>query len=331
MESVTLRTGALLFFFSAVGFAAVTSVELVDRSDVLDGASFGSAGPYERIIAKVHFAVDPKVQANRIIADIDLAPRNEEGKVEFSADLFVLKPRDSAKGNGTALFEISNRGGRGLLATFDFATKSDYGDQFLLQRGFTLVWVGWEFDVPPTDAPPAEELLRLYAPIATRDGQPITGLVRSEWTGDRRVSTIPLGDRNQIGYPVADPHAVENRMLVRDTVVGERREIPRDKWSFSDSRHVTMADGFEQGKIYEVIYRAKDPVVVGWGRRRFVTRFRSSSTARWRRCWAINTITSSARSGSGFPKVGAFCGRFCMTVSIRMRRIGGCLTVCGQR
>jgi hypothetical protein len=229
-------------------FAAVTSVELVDRSDYLNG-------PWEKIVAKVHFAVDPKSPANRIIADIDLAPRNEHGLVEFSADLYVLKPRDSAKSNGTALVEISNRGGKGLSGTFDMA-----GDNFLLEHGFTLVWVGWEFDVPRTG-----DLLRLYAPIATENGKPITGLVRSEWEGDKRVTTIPLGDRNQIGYPAADPNSTENRLLVRDTVAGERRIIPRNKWKFADSTHVTMDDGFEPGKIYEVIYLAKDPVVVGLG------------------------------------------------------------------
>ena len=128
-----------------------------------------------------------------------------------------MKPRDSAKGNGTALFEISNRGGKALLGTFQA------GDNFLLEHGFTLVWVGWEFDVPP-----GKELLRLYAPVATNNGQPIFGMVRSEWEGDKRVTTISLGDRDQIGYAVADPNYAENRLLVRDTVNGERRTIARE-------------------------------------------------------------------------------------------------------
>jgi hypothetical protein len=233
--------------FAGASFGAVTSVELVDRTDY-------PGGPFEHIVAKVHFAIDPKLPANRIIADIDLAPRNEQGLVEFSADLDVLKPRDSAKGNGTALFEISNRGGKGLLNTFQL------GDNFLLDHGFTLVWVGWEFDVPSD-----KDLLRLYAPVATNNGHPILGLVRSEWEGDKRVTTISLGDRSQIGYPVADPNYAENKLLVRATVDGERRTIPRSKWTFSDPRHVAMEDGFEPGKIYEVIYQAKDPVLAGLG------------------------------------------------------------------
>ena len=261
------RTSAVALLFACACFGAVTRVDVLDRTDVLDGAPFGAAGAYERIVAKAHFAVDPKLGPNRIIADIDLGPRNADGKVEFSADLYILKPRDASKGNGTALIEISNRGGKGLLSMFDLAsgsqdprTAAEFGDNFLLDQGFTLVWIGWEFDVPPSP-----KLLHLYAPIATNHGQPIFGLVRSEWEGDKLVTTIPLGDRSQIGYPVADPDAPENRMFVRDTALGERRPIARSKWRFADTTHVTMDDGFEPGKIYEVIYKAKDPVLVGLG------------------------------------------------------------------
>src|ERR1700736_6249359 len=178
-----LRRAVLnLLLLSATSFAALTRIELVERTDVLDGAPQGQAGGYERIVAKAHFAVDPKLPANRVIADIDLAPRNAEGLVEFSADLYLLKPRDSAKGNGTALVEISNRGGKGLLTMFDYAAAStdphmaqEFGDGFLLQQGFTLVWVGWEFDLPS-----AAKYLRLEAPMATDNGKPISGMVNSE-------------------------------------------------------------------------------------------------------------------------------------------------------
>ena len=261
------RVSILTLVVAWASFAAVTRIEVMERADVLDGASFGSVGPYERISAKAFFAVDPKLAPNRIIADIDLAPRTPDGKVEFSADLYILKPRDSAKGNGTALLEISNRGGKGLLNMFDLAqgsqdprTPAEFGDNFLLEQGYTLVWIGWEFDVPPS-----AKLLHLYAPIATNNGHPIEGLVRAEWEGDQLVTTIPLGDRSQIGYPVADANDPENRIFVRDTVNSERRLVARDKWKYADATHVTMESGFEPGKIYEVIYRAKDPVLVGLG------------------------------------------------------------------
>jgi hypothetical protein len=243
-----------LLLIACTSFAAVTSIDVTERSD---------DGGYERIVGKVHFAVDRALQPNRVIADIDLAPRNPQGKIEFSADLYILRPRDASKRNGTLLVEIPNRGGKGLVRMFNL------GDNFLLEQGFTLVWVGWELDLPPTPG-----LLGAAAPILTYQGKPMTGLVRSEWEGGDgaatspptdRVTTISLGDRDMLGYAVADPKAPANKIFVRDTVAGTRRLIPRDDWSFSDPTHVTMAAGFEPGKIYEVIYLAKDPGLVGLG------------------------------------------------------------------
>ena len=257
----------LLLALPALLPAAVTAVHVIDRADVLNGKPFGKTGPYEAIRARVEFAVDPRLPANRIIADIDLAPKNEQGLVEFSADLYVLKPRDPKNGNGTALVEISNRGGKGLLSTFDFArgaVKVDspeaFGDGFLLEQGFTLVWIAWEFDVPS-----GENLMHLYTPIATQNGATITGLVRSEWTGDARMDVISLGDRAQIGYAVADPASPQNQLFVRDTVEGERTLIPRNEWTFTTDRNVAVKGGFTPGRIYEVVYLAKDPVVAGLG------------------------------------------------------------------
>jgi hypothetical protein len=245
MASMPRRLIPSLLLISCASFAAVTHIDVTERSD---------DGGYERIVGKVHCAVDPHVPENRVIADIDLGPRNAEGKVEFSADLFILRPRDAAKRNGTLLVEIPNRGGKGMVGTFNL------GDNFLLEQGFTLVWVGWEFDLPPTPG-----LLRVDAPIATNNGKPITGLVRSEWVGDQRTTTISLGDRDEIGYAVADPQDPANKIYVRDTVEGQRRLIARADWNFSDPTHVTMSAGFEPGKIYEVVYKAKDPVLVGLG------------------------------------------------------------------
>lgn len=261
------RLVAALLLCAGAAHPAVTRVELADKMDVLGGEPQGAAGPYEGIRAKIFFAVDPKLPQNKIIGDIDLAPRNERGLVEFSADLYILKPRDTAKGNGTALVEISNRGGKGLLTTFDFGTASrdpktptDFGDRFLLKQGFTLVWVGWEFDVPETPG-----ALRLNTPVASEHGKPIVGMVRSEWIGDQKVTTIPLGDMAQIGYPVANQSAPSTQLTVRDHIRSERKTIPRDQWSFADATHVEYKAGFEPGKIYEVVYQAKNPVVVGLG------------------------------------------------------------------
>jgi hypothetical protein len=265
------RTGtlaALLVAAHLLAHGAVTKIDVIKQYPVLAGASFGRTGPYECIEAKAYFAVDPKLAPNRIIADIDLASLNEQGLVEFSADLYILRPADAARGNGTALVEISNRGGKGLpyefnlgaAGPFDPAAPESLGDGFLMEHGFTLVWIGWEFDVP--DHP---GLLRADLPVATDRGNVITGVVRSEWTGDHLENVISLGDRGQAGYPVLDPSSPQNKLFVRDSVLGRRTQIARSEWQFEDPTHVALKAGFAPGRIYEVVYEAKDPPVAGLG------------------------------------------------------------------
>src|SRR5262245_27276448 len=95
--------------------ARVVRVEIASRSDISDGKPFGAAGPYERIIGRIFFAVDPANPHNRQIVDLEKAQRNAQGEVEFSADLYLLKPKDMTKGNQALWFEVSNRGGHGIL------------------------------------------------------------------------------------------------------------------------------------------------------------------------------------------------------------------------
>jgi hypothetical protein len=243
-------------------------IELSERSDVLGGKSFGSVGPYERLAGKAFFAVDPKLPANQIVCDIDKAPRNDSGLVEFSSDIYVLKPRDPKNGNGAALYEVSNRGNKGMLAMYNRATAShdpktaaDFGDNFLMERGYTLIWLGWQFDVPR-----AEGLMRLYTPIARNGDRPITGPVRSEIIVDKRLFSFSLADRNtHIPYTMADPNDPTLTLTVRDRNDGPRQNVPRSAWKIVEGTHVSMAAGFEPGKIYELVYTAKDPALEGLG------------------------------------------------------------------
>lgn len=262
---------------ATLAHGAVHRLYFVERSDVLGGRSLGPAGPYERIVAKAYFRIDPKLEANRIISDIDLAPRDADGMVEFSADVYVLKPTDPARGNGTLLYEVSNRGRKGMLGMFCLAetsldprTDAEFGDALLLEQGYTLLWVGWQFDVPRQ-----EGLMRLYAPVARNpDGSSITGLVRAEFVPDAKIFHHSLADREHVAYPVSDPNDPETRLTVRDRVDAPRRIIPRSEWQFArlegdrvvpDPTAVYLKAGFEPGKIYEVVYRTKDPVLVGLG------------------------------------------------------------------
>jgi hypothetical protein len=221
--------------------AAVTRVEVTSRTSVEPN--------YERVAGKVYFAVDPKIAANRAIADIDLAPRNAQGLVEFSSSMLVLRPKDPAKSNGTAILEISNRGGTGLLNGLNL------NDEFLLDRGFTVVWIGWEFDVPDR-----EGIIKLYAPVLNG----VTGPARAEIIVGRKSTSESLGDRNMIPFAVAD--LAGGTMTVRDSPDGPRTTIPRTQWRFSaDGKKAEFDAGYEPGRIYEVVYTAKDPAVAGLG------------------------------------------------------------------
>ena len=265
-----LRTLLVVLLVAAPVSAEVVRIEVRSRADVASGQAYGAIGPFEKITGIIHFAIDPRNPVNQIIADVGQAPRNAAGLVEFSSDFYVIRPKDPSRGNGTLLYEVSNRGGKGMVGFFNFGrnggtdpqTPEHFGDGFLLERGFTLMWIGWQFDVPLRDG-----LMRVHAPIAREaDGASITGLVRSDFVLQKPATEASLADRGHQAYVVANPDDGANVMTVRDSVEGERRTIPRDRWQFTaDGRSVRMAAGFQPQKIYEVVYRAKDPAVVGVG------------------------------------------------------------------
>ncbi len=259
--------------------AHVTRVEIISRMDIQEGKPFGLAGAYEKIVGRVYFGVDPKNIHNARIVDLDKAPRNAQGEVEFSADLYLLKPKDMNKGNGSVLFEVSNRGGKGIHYIVDgrgdYPVEAEVGDGFLMRQGYTVAWVGWEFDIPDEG-----DRLKLLAPIAhDPGGKEIRGLVRSDFTPAQKTEDMPLG-HSLLGptggksYPVADAASAKNILTVRDTPESARQTIPRAQWSFArtvdgklapNSHFIHLEGGFLAGKIYEVVYEAKDPSVVGLG------------------------------------------------------------------
>jgi hypothetical protein len=259
---------ALLAGATAAG-AEVRRVNVSARQNVL-------GGDYEKLVGTVELELDPAHAANARIVDLSLAPRNARGRVEATADFMVLRPRHAPAGGSTALLEVSNRGGKALLPYFNRAAWSvdptspdEFGDRLLMRLNLTLIWIGWQFDVPLEPG-----LLRLTAPVARADGRPIEGLVRSDWTVDHATTTLPLAHRNHVPYPVADPRHADNVLTVRSARLGPRTIVPREQWRFAhledgrpvdDPTHVYLAAGFQPGKIYELVYRARDPVVVGMG------------------------------------------------------------------
>jgi hypothetical protein len=256
-----MRRLLVLLAVAAVCPAALHRIYVEERTDVLGGRNFGSTGAYERITGRAYFTVDPNAPANRIIVDLDKAPRNADGLVEFSADFYMLKPRDPAKGNGTLLFEVSNRGGKGMVRMFNLAdgggndpqTAEAIGDGFLMEQGYSLVWLGWQFDVPEQPG-----LMRLYAPRFQA-----TGLVRSEFIPAAATDLLPFAERNHLPYPPAD--AKTGELTVRERHDGPRQTIPRSQWKYDDTGRIRVAGGLQAGRIYEFVYTAKNPAVVGLG------------------------------------------------------------------
>jgi hypothetical protein len=264
-----LRTMIVALILAAPAYADVVRIDVKSRADVLAGKAFGAAGPYEKLSGRIYFAVDPRNAVNQIIADINKAPKNAAGKVEFSSDFYLIKPKDPGRGNGTLLYEVSNRGGKGMIGFFNFAsggldpdTAAQFGDGFLLEHGFTLMWIGWQFDPPLR-----EGLVRVLAPIAREaDGRAIQGLVRSDFVVTQTAQQASLADRDHLAYAVSNPNDPATILTVRDSVEGARRTIPRGEWQFTDEgKGVRMTAGFQPKHIYEVVYRAQDPPVVGVG------------------------------------------------------------------
>jgi hypothetical protein len=245
------------------GFAEVTKVTITARAPVADGQVFGATGPYEKLVGTVEFAIDPTDRHNRPIADLDKATRGADGKVHFSADLFVLQPLDSARGNGTLLFEISNRGGKGLLGRFNRApgsgdptTAAQMGDGLLMRDGYTLVWVGWQFDV-------AAPGLRVDAPAAD-----VTGPVRISFIVNERSNEATLADLPAY-RPVAGSDAAAT-LTVRNLFREQPAVVPRASWRFASTApngrpRVTLDSGFEPGRVYEIEFAAAGARVAGVG------------------------------------------------------------------
>lgn len=256
-------------------YAEVISLEVVQRAEILGGLAFAGGGPYEKISGRITFAFDPANRANRRIVDLDRAPRDADGRVLAYANFMLLRPKSGCPKPCIGLIEVSNRGSKAALPYFNTAafaddptSAEDFGDGLLLRRGLVLCWVGWQFDVPP-----GEHRLRLQAPVAS-EGKPITGWVRSDWTLDQSTQFLPLGHRGHIAYSVADPLDPRNVLTERTGRLTPRHSVSRDQWRFAsaadtgvvaDSRYLFMPSGFPAGRIYELVYVARDPPVVGLG------------------------------------------------------------------
>ena len=262
---VNLWIGLLVFLaFASDAQARLVSLSIERREVVLDGRAFGLAGPYEKLVGTAHFAVDPDLPQNQIIVDLKLAPRNAHGEVEFSSDFYLLKPVDPSRSNGRLFYEAGNRGSKRILQIFQKASRSadpttgeEFGDGVLMSRGFSFLWMGWQWDVP-------DGRMRMSMPVAVTDGQPITGLVRGNFVGPVG-STALVADRGHRAYSVVNPASDEHVMTVKSLSTDPPTVVPRDRWRFTEPGTVELDGGFVPGQIYDVVYLSEGPRVIGTG------------------------------------------------------------------
>ena len=240
----------LVAWFAVDATAEVTRVE-VRRADV------GMTG-YEKVVGTIHFAIDPKNKDNQAIVGLDKAPRNTAGLVEFSADLYILQPREASRSNGVAFIDVVNRGRKMTLNSFsrggtlDPATEADLGDGFLTRQGYTLVWVGWQFDVAR-----GNNLMGIDAPRAMG----VTSTVRAEFTPNDRNPNQTVADL--IGYPAVGDGS-DASLTVRDGPFGEPQDISKGRFHLKGNV-VSMDGGFEPGRTYQLSYRTQNPAIAGIG------------------------------------------------------------------
>lgn len=255
---------ACTFPFSAL--AAVTELVIEQRELAFDGLNFGASGRYERLVGYAVGELDPSHPSNAGIVNIDKAPLNANGRVEYRVDVHIIKPLDVLMGNGWILYDVNNRG-RMRYFRFnaggggnDLPSAEDAGTGFLMREGYTIVASGWQGDVD------VEGRLRASFPVATElDGSPIVGLNRDEFIDSSNESPFTV----TLSYPANDITDGSATLTVRENEQDPRQMPAGLGFTYLDDRHIEITrpddPSFDGGAIYEFIYEAKDPQVLGIG------------------------------------------------------------------
>jgi Alpha/beta hydrolase domain len=238
-----------------------------------EGQAFGEAGSYLRIRGVAEGELDPATPENRVIVDLDKAPRNARGLVEYETDFFILRPADPSRTSGVLVYDVTNRGSNRIFQLLDDApsapvddandpkTAREAGLGFLLGRGYSLVWSGWD-----PGAPTANNGLGARFPTAMKNGRPITGRIRHEFHVGTRAPG--KGDIVRLSYPAVSSDTREARLTVRDRESDTRTEIPAGSWEFADVQSIRLLPQgslFAPFKIYELRYEATGSKVLGIG------------------------------------------------------------------
>ena len=272
----------LVLALASLGFVTAAQARIVEiRIDAvepfIDGHSFGAVGPYERVKGIAKGELDPSARENAGIVDLDKAPRNARGMVEYEVDIFILRPADPAKGSGILYYEVLNRGNKQLgtrlldvtsggqvslaNALNNPTTPAHAGNAFVFERGYTVVWSAWDPDVSNANA-------RMTArfPVAMENGAPMVRRIREEFqVGKRRPADL---ETVRLNYPAATTDRSKAQLFVRDREDDQRTEVPADQWEFASATSVRLlpkGTKFTTAAIYELFYEATQSKVVGIG------------------------------------------------------------------
>lgn len=251
------------------------NINITNRYLLANGDEFGDVGQYEVVEGIAKFEIDPLLDINRSIIDLELAEREANGSVIFSSDICILQPVNLDNGNQRIFFDVVNRGRKTALSLNDVPTAADHfaplkaGNGFLMRNGYTVAWCGWQSDVPPNLG-----LIGLHAPDAIGPDGPLEGRIMCQFQSDVPTEVFLLADRQHTPHPAADINEQEATLTVRNLPNQPSKAIGRDKWSFvrvedgdvePDPSHIYMPSGFQPGLIYQLVYTTKGSAVVGLG------------------------------------------------------------------
>jgi len=270
------------------------------------GATFGpggAVGTYEKVRGTAYGQIDPNDPKNQMIADIGLAQKNTAtGLVEYSLDFFILKPSDLSKGAHKVFYEAPNRGGKqyggfagmagnannpGAGGAADINNTANY-PAFLLNKGYSLVWSGW--DAEPMSST-ATDLVKAVLPLAKNpDGSAITGPMYEYIVNDNATTKCAATYYSPVTVDTAKATLTKRQSMTDTPIV-----VPASAWLWggpsscttsstsTNTNSISFVDGsaFQQSWIYELTYAARDPYVatVGFAAMRdFVSFLRNAKT-----------------------------------------------------
>jgi hypothetical protein len=311
MKTIATCVVAALAASASIAEARITRIEITSvESPTFEGREFGAVGAYEKLRGTAYGEVDPADPQNAVITDIELAPR-VGGKVQYSMDIYILRPINLAHGNGKVFMEVNNRGGK-LFGAFNGSgggnnpsTAAHAGDAFIMNQGYSLAWNGWD-----PSAPPGADRLTISVPVATHPGgATITG-PSYEYIVFDNATTLS----SALAYPAATLDKSQARLTVKQHLRDTPVEIPAAGWDYTSAAGTAIrltSGAFQQSAIYEFTYVAKDPVVAGLGlaaTRDFVSFLKSDDPANPLRGYASHvhafTISQPARYMNDFIHLG---------------------------